>query len=134
MAGRERVLECQGDDVEQRDVEPDSGGIEASPSACRHHSDTLDDEAHELPALPEVCFIPQAPGVGMQDDPLLALAIDLGVETLDFPLQPRPDRAVPALADGASHVELVVEGLHAVLRGSQRRQRAPGDPSSAGPE
>ena len=52
----------------------------------------------------------------MQHEPLLALAIDLGVETLDFPLQPRPDRAVPALADGASHVELVVEALQTVLR------------------
>ncbi len=91
------------------------GRDRASPSASRHDSDRLDDEAHQLTALAEVCFGPQAPGVGVQDDPLLALAIDLGVETFDFPLQPGPDRAVPALADGASHVELVVKGLQAVL-------------------
>ena len=66
--------------------------------------------------LTVVGFLPQPQWVGMQDDPLLALAIDLGVESLDLPLQPRPDRAVPALGDGASHVELVVEGLHAALR------------------
>jgi hypothetical protein len=83
---------------------------------CRHHSNTLDDEAHKLTALAEVRFGPQAPGVGMQDQPVLALAIDLGVESLDLTLQPRPDRAVPALAHGASHVELVVDGLHAALR------------------
>jgi len=52
----------------------------------------------------------------MQDDPLLTLAVDFGVESLDLPLQPRPDRTVLALADGASHVELVVEVLHAALR------------------
>ena len=52
----------------------------------------------------------------MQDDPLLALAINSGVKTLDFPLEPCPDRAVPALADSASHVEIVVQGLHAALR------------------
>ncbi len=52
----------------------------------------------------------------MQDDPLLALVIDLSVETLDLPLQLRTDRAVAALADGASYVEIVVEGLHAALR------------------
>ncbi len=106
----------QGDHVKQRDIQLDSGGIEASPSASRHYSDTFDDEAHQLTALAEVCFGPQAPGVGMQDDPLLALAIDLGVETLNLALQPRPDPAVPALADRTSHVKLVVEGLQTALR------------------
>ncbi len=106
----------RGNHVKQRDFELDSGGIEASPSASRHHSDTLDDEAHQLTALAEIRFGPPAPGIGMQDDPLLALAIDLGVETLDFPLQLRPDRAVPPLTDRPSHVELVVEGLQTALR------------------
>jgi Glutamate dehydrogenase, C-terminal len=46
-----------------------SCGVEASPSACRHHSNTLDDEAHQLTALAKICFAPQAPRVGMQDDP-----------------------------------------------------------------
>ena len=90
--------------------------IEASPSPCRHHANALDDEAHQLTALAEVGFGPQAARVGMQDDPLLAVAINLGVETLDFPFQPGPDRSVPALAHGTSHVEVIVEGLHAALR------------------
>jgi len=55
----------------------------------------------------------------VQDDPLLALAIDLTVEALHLPFQPGPDRAVPALADGTSHVELVVQRLEAALRCSQ---------------
>ena len=69
-----------------------------------------------LPALPQVRFAPQAARVGMQDDSLLALATNLGVKTLHLPFQPRPDRAVPVLADGVAHVEVVVEGLHATLR------------------
>ncbi len=97
------------------DVELHSRRIKAGAPPRRHHTNTLYYEPHQLTALAEVCVGPQAPGIGMQDDPLLALAINLAVESLDFPLQPRPDRAVPAVADGASHVVLVVEDLHAAL-------------------
>ena len=76
----------RGVGVEQRDVEPHSGGIEASAPSCRHHPNALDDETDQLTALAEVRFNPQAPRIGMQDDPLLALAINLGMEPVDFPL------------------------------------------------
>lgn len=90
--------------------------VEASPAACRHHPNTLDDEAYKLTALAEVRVSPHAVRLGMKDDSLLALAINLAAKTLHLPFQPCPDRAVPALADGAAHVELVVEGLQTALR------------------
>lgn len=55
----------RGNEIDQGDVEPHSGGIEAGAPPRRHDSNPLDDETHQLTALANVSFGPQTPRVGM---------------------------------------------------------------------